>query len=177
MILTGHEIKRQVGLEQIIIEPFDAAYINPNSYNFHLGPTIKIYKHRELDASRPNDVIEIKIPKEGLLLQPDTLYLGHIAERIGSNHFVPIIKGLSSIGRLGLFIVITADLVDLGAFGNWTMQLHCVQPVRIYPGMPIGQMTFWRISGQPLLYSGKYQNSTGPMQSLSYKDKFFSEKP
>jgi len=170
MILTGPEIVREVKARRIVIEPFNLSQINPNSYNFKLGNTIKVYTEKILDPKRSNSWKEIEIPKRGLRLSPRKLYLGHIFERIGSSSYVPIIKGRSSIGRLGLFIVITADLVDLGAFGCWTLQLHSVQPLIIYPGMLIGQITFWKISGRRLLYKGKYQDIKGPMQSLSYKD-------
>ncbi len=174
MILTGSKIAEEVRSGKIILEPFDEQYCNPNSYNFHLGSNITLYTEKVLDPKQKNGTHSITIPKEGLTLQPDTLYLAHIEEKIGSRHYVPIIKGLSSIGRLGLFIVITADLVDLGAVGQWTLQLHCVQPVTIYPGMAIGQITFWRISGKPMYYEGKYQHAAGPISSLSFKDPFFS---
>jgi dCTP deaminase len=174
MILTGPEIHRQVVAEKIVIEPYDKENIQPNSYDFHLGKTIKIYKEKILDPRKANEAEEIEIPQSGLTLDPGVLVLGHIEETIGSNYFVPIIKGISSIARLGLFIVITADLVDLGAIGKWTLQLHCVQPITIYPGMRIGQMTFWKITGEPLLYTGKYQGSQGPVESKSWKDAFFN---
>ncbi|HSX41387.1 MAG TPA: dCTP deaminase [Candidatus Saccharimonadales bacterium] len=170
MILTGPEIASEVKSGRIQISPFDPRHINPNSYNFHIGQTIKVYEPAVLDAKRSNATRTIKISPEGMVLEPNRLYLGHIEERIGSNNYVPIMKGRSSIGRLGLFINITADLIDQGAFGQWTLQMHAVQPVKIYPGMSIGQMTFWVPIGQPQLYTGKYQNARGPMASLSHKN-------
>ncbi len=170
MILTGPQIKREVANRKIVIDPFFPKQINPNSYNFTLGSTIKIYDEKVIDPRKVNRVIEFEIPKRGLLLRPDRLYLGHIAERIGSNYYVPIIKGRSSVGRMGLFIVITADLIDLGAIGKWTLQLHAIQPMKVYAGMQIGQMTFWHTSGRKMLYRGKYQNATGPQETLAHKD-------
>lgn len=170
MILTGLQIKEEVRCGRIIIDPFDEKQINPNSYNFRLGKTIKLYTSKVLDPKVPNPVAEVELPETGLALKSSRLYLGHIYERIGSNYFVPIMKGRSSIGRLGLFINITADLIDLGAIGCWTLQMHATQPVIVYPGMLIGQMTFWKISGKTLLYTGKYQGAKGPMESLAYKD-------
>lgn len=175
MILTGPAIHNAVLNGDITISPYDSRHIQPNSYDFHLGTTIKVYTDPILDPRRPNPVQEYVIPEEGLTLDPGILVLGHIAETIGSTKYVPIIKGISSVGRLGLFIVITADLVDLGAVGKWTLQLSCVQPVTIYPGMRIGQMTFWTTEGEPLLYSGKYQGSLGPMESQSWRDPFFQD--
>lgn len=170
MILTGPEIEDQVEKRNIIIEPFDPKNLNPNSYDFRLGGCLKTYKEKYLDANRLNETTTIKIPQSGILLQPDTLYLGHTSEKIGSNSYVPIIKGKSSIGRIGLFIYITADLVDIGYLGQFTLMMHSVQPVKIYPNMRIGQVTFWKVEGDINLYSGKYQNSQGPNASQSYKD-------
>lgn len=112
----------------------------------------------------------IEIPTEGYILEPEILYLGHTEEMMGSNWYVPIIRGRSSIGRIGLFIHITADLIDIGSINQWTLQLHCVQPIRIYAGMLIGQVTFWHVDGEITLYQGKYQGSRGPMASQIHKD-------
>ena len=65
---------------------------------------------------------------------------------------------------------ITADLIDIGSYNQWTLQLHAIQPVRVYPNMLIGQVTFWCVKGEITLYSGKYQGSKGPMESEIYKD-------
>ena len=108
--------------------------------------------------------------EEGYELSPNKLYLGHTEEVMGSNFYVPIIRGRSSIGRLGLFIHITADLIDIGSINQWTLQMHCVQPVTIYPGMLIGQVTFWRVEGAIIPYNGKYQGSRGPMASQIHLD-------
>ena len=70
---------------------------------------------------------------------------------------------------------ITSDLVDIGFHGRLTLQLHSVQPVRVYKGMEIGQVMFWKIYGKASLYNGKYQNSNGPRESESWKD-FKNEK-
>lgn len=170
MILTGSEIIKQVKNRHIVIKPFDIAQINPNSYNFRLGNTIKVYKNRVLDTKKKNEVSEIKIPTNGLELQPDKVYLGHTLETMGSQQYVPIIRGRSSTGRLGLFIHITADLIDIGSINQWTLMMHAVQRVIIYPKMLIGQVTFWQVKGEIKLYHGKYQGSQGPMESCSYKD-------
>lgn len=170
MILTGPKIKREQKRGKLTIEPFDDKYINPNSYDFRLGDTLVVYKDRMLDAKTVNETETIKIPAEGLVLQPDTLYLGHTIETIGSNYYVPVLRGKSSTGRMGLFVHITADLVDIGFQGQLTLMLHAVQPLRIYPGMRIGQITFWQTTGNIELYDGKYQGSQLPMASQVHKD-------
>jgi len=108
--------------------------------------------------------------ESGIILYPNKLYLGHTVEKIGSNKYVPVIRGKSSTGRLGLFVHITADLIDIGYIGRFTLMLHAVQPIRVLPGMKIGQVTFWKVFGSIKLYEGKYQGSTEPVASQVYKD-------
>jgi dCTP deaminase len=176
MILTGKEIARQHQMERIDIRPFCASQLSPNSYDFRLGDVLKIYKNYLLDARAPNEALTITIPDAGIILQPGRIYLGHTAEIMGSDYYVPIIRGRSSTARLGLFIHVTADMIDIGSHNQWTLQLNPVQPVKIYPGMLIGQVTFWHVKGEITLYSGKYQGSMGPVESHAHLD-FLSEDP
>ncbi|MDR0678195.1 MAG: dCTP deaminase [Holosporaceae bacterium] len=170
MILTGSEISKNVENKKIIIDAFNISQLNPNSYNFTLGNRLMIYNNYVLDAQKDNTAREIIIPKEGITLASGTIYLGHTVEIIGSDYFVPIIRGRSSIGRLGLFINITADLIDIGSIGQLTLQLNAVQPVTIYPGMQIGQVTFWTSMGEIRKYEGRYKGSKGPITSKMYLD-------
>jgi dCTP deaminase len=170
MILTGPKIKEENEKGTLTITPFSDKYINPNSYDFRLGNTLVVYKNKVLDSKAPNEFETIIIPEEGLVLSPDRLYLGHTIETVGSDHYVPILRGKSSTGRMGLFIHITADLIDIGFKGQFTLMMHAVQPLRIYPGMRIGQITFWQTAGNIQLYDGKYQGSSLPMASQVYRD-------
>jgi dCTP deaminase len=170
MILTGPKIKNEVVDGTITISPFEDKYINPNSYDFRLGNTLVIYKNNILDAREDNETELITISEEGYTLQPNILYLAHTMEKIGSNHYVPILRGKSSTGRMGLFINITADLIDIGSLGCFTLMLHAVQPLKVYPGMRIGQVTFWEVTGKINLYDGKYQGTTTPRASQAFKD-------
>ena len=170
MILTGSEIVKQWNAGRIRITPFHQDQVNPNSYDFRLGSKLKTYADEELDPKRYNSVIEHVIPSEGIVLRPGKIYLGHTVETMGSDHYVPIIRAKSSIARLGLFIHVTADLIDIGSYNQWTLQLNPVQPIKLYPNMLIGQVTFWVVKGEIDLYAGKYQGSTGPMESQSYRD-------
>jgi len=170
MILTGEEIKKQVSLGKIHIEPFSEENLNPNSYNFRLGNKLKIYTEKILDSAKENNFKEITIPEEGLLLKPNILYLGNTVEEIGSDFFVPIMQARSSIGRLGLFIYLNSGLGDLGFKRKWTLELQSVQLLRIYPGMKVGQISFWKPLGDITLYEGKYKNSTGSESSKLWEE-------
>jgi dCTP deaminase len=170
MILSGKEIKSQLD-KKIHIEPYNESQLNPNSYNLRLHNELLVYKNNTLDMKTPNDTERITIPEEGLLLEPNKLYLGRTIERTATNHYVPMLEGRSSIGRLGLFIHVTAGFGDVGFNGFWTLEIFCVQPIRIYPGTEICQIFYHSIEGDYELYkSGKYQNNQGIQPSLLYKD-------
>ena len=170
MILSGKEIARHMG-EAIFIEPFDPRRLNPNSYNLTLHNELLVYENRLLDMKMENPVEQLTIPEEGLVLQPDRLYLGRTQEFTRTENFVPMLEGRSSVGRLGLFIHVTAGFGDVGFAGYWTLEIFCVQPIRIYPGVEICQICYHDIRGDYEPYrSGKYQNNTGIQPSLLYKD-------
>jgi len=170
MILSGREIQNRLG-KDIQIEPFDPRLLNPNSYNLRLHNELLVYEREELDMKTPNPVKQIEIPEEGLLLETNKLYLGRTVEFTKTQNLVPMLEGRSSIGRLGLFIHVTAGFGDVGFAGFWTLEIFCVQPIRIYPGVEICQIYYHAIEGEYDLYqSGKYQNNSGIQPSLLYKD-------
>ncbi len=170
MILSGKEIARHIGKE-IIIEPFSEKRLNPNSYNLSLAEELLVYENDVLDMKTPNPTKRIVIPESGLILEPNRLYLGRTKEYTATEGFVPMLEGRSSTGRLGLFIHVTAGFGDVGFKGYWTLEIFCVQPVKIYPGAEICQIYYHDIHGDYEPYSsGKYQNNTGIQPSLMYKD-------
>lgn len=170
MILTGTEIERERGNGRITIEPFTPEQVNPNSYNFRLGRTFRVYRDARLDARVANEFQEIEIPDDGYVLEPGRLYLAHTIEVLGSEHYAPTFAARSSVARLGLFINLSACLGDIGYVGQWTLQLYTMNRVRVYPGMSIGQMMWWRPQGEILLYDGKYQGAVGPRSSDIHVD-------
>ena len=170
MILSGKEIQRHIGKE-IIIEPFDQSRVNPNSYNLTLHNELLVYENHELDMKKLNPTKRITIPEEGLVLEPNRLYLGRTNEFTKTEGFVPMLEGRSSTGRLGRFIHVTAGFGDVGFAGYWTLEIFCIQPIRIYPNAEICQIYYHSIEGDYEPYkSGKYQNNTDIQPSLMYKD-------
>lgn len=170
MILSGLEIKRRVGTD-IIIEPFDERCVNPNSYNLKLHNELLVYDEDFLDMKKLNKTKSITIPESGLMLSPGKLYLGRTHEYTATNNYVPMLEGRSSIGRLGLFIHVTAGFGDVGFKGYWTLEIHCIEPIKIYPYVEICQIYYHRIEGEYEEYSeGKYQNNTGIQPSFLFKD-------
>jgi rifampicin phosphotransferase len=170
LILTGSEIAREWANGRLVIDPFTPEQVNPNSFNFRLGSRLHIYRAGVLDPRHENAYDEVAIPEEGYVLKPGRLYLGHTIEVLGSDSYAPSFAARSSVARLGLFINLSASLGDIGYKGQWTLQLYAINPIRIYPGMIIGQMMWWRPQGEIQLYEGKYQGSTGPQVSAIHKD-------
>lgn len=171
MILSGLEIKKQVERGHIRIDPYDERFLNPNSYNLRLHNELMVYTDAVLDMKRPLNTETLTIPEAGLVLHPGRLYLGRTVERTSTDHFVPMLEGRSSVGRLGLYIHVTAGFGDIGFDGFWTLEIQCIQPVRVYPMVEICQIYYHRIEGDFIPYqSGKYQGNTGIQPSLFYKD-------
>ncbi|MCE9599475.1 MAG: dCTP deaminase [Spirochaetia bacterium] len=170
MILTGPEIVRRMG-QDIRIEPYDASLVNPNSYNLRLNDELVVYKNHELDMKKSSETEIIKIPADGLVIEPGKLYLGRTVEYTETFNLVPMLEGRSSIGRLGLFVHVTAGFGDVGFRGYWTLEISAIQPIRIYPFVSICQIFYHTIEGEIVEYkSGKYQNNKGIQPSLLFKE-------
>lgn len=171
MILSGHEIKKQRMTGKIKIENFNERQLGPNSYNLRLGSDLLVYRSEVLDAKQDNDVERLHIPPEGILLTPGRLYLGETMEYTETEDLVPMVEGRSSVGRLGINIHATAGFGDVGFHGRWTLELSCVQPVKIYAGMEICQIYYHTIQGEiEKTYAGKYQGSEGVKSSRLWQD-------
>ena len=170
MILTGNEIIHEHKCGRITIEPFREEQVNPNSYNFRLNNVLRVYQTFPLDPKINNPYDDLAIPESGFVLQPKTLYLASTIEKMGSEYYAPTYSARSSIARLGLFINLSASLGDIGFVGNWTIQLYSIHSLKVYAGMNIGQIMWWKPKGKIILYCGKYQGSQGPQSTLIYKD-------
>ncbi|PZG45879.1 deoxycytidine deaminase [Spongiactinospora gelatinilytica] len=156
MILTGPAIAAELQRDRITIDPFDPALLNPNSVNYRLGPALRVHRSAVIDPLADHPTDEIIIPAGGIVLQPRRIYLGTTLERIGSAYYVPSLIGRSSLSRLGVFLQISADLGNLGAVHRWTLEIVAVQPIRLYTGMIVGQISFWVPHGVVPSYDGHF---------------------
>lgn len=178
MILTDKKILEAIQKEEIIIEPFDRSNLGTNSYDVHLSKYLAIYESEVLDAKKHNTIKEITIPEEGYVIKPGTLYLGVTEEYTETHNSVPFLEGKSSIGRLGIDIHATAGKGDVGFCNTWTLEISCVHPVRIYSGMPIGQLIYFKVEGDIENYYNKKSNAKyiertiKPVESMMWKNKF-----
>ena len=170
MILSGKEIERRRGSD-MFIDPFDPKKLNPNSYNLTLADELVIYTGEYLDMAVDNAWRTIRLSEEGYQLEPNRLYLGRTNEYTITKNLVPMLEGRSSVGRLGLFVHVTAGFGDVGFEGYWTLEIHCVQPLVIYPGIDICQIYYHTIEGDYEPYDfGKYQRNCGIQTSQLWKE-------
>ena len=169
-MLTGKEILKQIKKGKIKIEPFNMKQLNSNSYNVTLNKDLLVYDCDILDLKKSNPTKKLEIPEEGLVLEPGKLYLGRTNEYTETDGFVPCIDGRSSIGRLGLFIHVTAGFGDIGFKGTWTLAIQCIQPIRIYPNIEIGQLHYEMIQGKKTYYHGKYLGQIDAQKSKMNED-------
>jgi dCTP deaminase len=171
MILSGKEILSKIKSGELNIDPFDEGRINPNSYNLRLHNELLVYTDNPLDMKKPSNTRKIIIPDDGFILQPGTLYLGRTYEKTETHYAVPMLEGRSSVGRLGIYIHVTAGFGDVGFSGFWTLEIQCIHPVRIYPFVDICQIYYHTIQGEITEYSSnKYQNNNDIQPSLLYID-------
>ena len=178
MILSDKRILEEIENGNILIEPFRKDCLGTNSYDVHLGKYLATYSNRVLDARQHNTIDEFKIPDDGFVLMPGVLYLGVTEEYTETHAHVPFLEGKSSVGRLGIDIHATAGKGDVGFCNTWTLEISVSQPVRIYAGMPIGQLIYFTVEGSIQNYYNKKRNAkynqrtVKPVESMMWKNKF-----
>ncbi len=176
MILSDTEILHHIERGTIVIEPFRRECLGTNSYDVHLGKTLAVYVDPILDARQHNRVAYIEIPDEGYILEPNRFYLGVTEEYTETHQHVPFLEGKSSVGRLGIDIHATAGKGDVGFCNHWTLEISVKQPVRVYAGMPIGQLIYFEVRGQIATPyhrkdSAKYNQRTAlPVESMMWRN-------
>lgn len=178
MILSDKRILEEMEKGTIKIEPYNRADLGSNSYDVHLGAKLATYRNHILDAKEHNLIDVFEIPEEGFVLYPHIFYLGVTAEYTETHAHVPFLEGKSSTGRLGIDIHATAGKGDVGFCGNWTLEISVKQPVKVYKGMPIGQLIYFPVDGEiEVKYNqkknAKYGNQPDmPVESMMWKNKF-----
>ena len=164
MILSDSSILTAIEKGDIVISPFERSQLGSNSYDVRLGSTLKVYDEASknvakdsygkcftyIDAKKDNPTIDIEIPETGFILMPNMLYLGSTLEYTETHKHVPFLEGKSSTGRLSINIHATAGKGDVGFCGHWTLEISCQIPVKIYAGMPVGQLIYFPVFGEVL---------------------------
>ena len=178
MILSDKRILEEIEKGTIKIEPYNRKDLGSNSYDVHLGKWLATYDNNVLDAKAHNTITYFEIPDEGYVLEPSGFYLGVTLEYTETHAHVPFLEGKSSVGRLGIDIHATAGKGDVGFCNYWTLEISVKKPVRVYFGMPIGQIIYFEISGEIITpynkkNSAKYNDKKPiPVESMMWKNTF-----
>ncbi|MBS1969622.1 MAG: dCTP deaminase [Bdellovibrionales bacterium] len=178
MILTDQQILESMNAGLIKVEPYVRECLGTNSYDVHLGKTLGVYVDSVLDAKKHNKIELFEIPEEGFVLTPENFYLGVTQEYTETHKHVPFLEGKSSVGRLGIDIHATAGKGDVGFCNFWTLEISVKKPVRVYAGMPIGQLIYFEIKGDIInpynsKPSAKYNDKQAiPVESMMWKNRF-----
>ncbi len=176
MILSDIEILNSIDNGTIVIRPYDRECLGTNSYDVHLSKYLAQYTAEVLDAKTHNEISHFEIPNEGFVLMPGQLYLGSTQEYTETHNSVPFLEGKSSVGRLGIDIHATAGKGDVGFCNHWTLEISCSKPVKVYEGMPIGQLIYFKVEGNIENYynkkkSAKYNDvNVRPVESMMWKN-------
>jgi dCTP deaminase len=185
MILSDHTIREELAAGRIVVEPFDDECVQPSSIDLHVDSEFRVFQNNrypfiDVRTEQPDltELVGVK-PGEPFILHPGEFVLGSTQERVAlPDDLVARLEGKSSLGRLGLLIHSTAGYVDPGWDGNLTLELSNVAnlPITIYPGMKIGQISFFRLStpadgpyGSSSTKS-KYQGQRGPTASRFFEE-------
>ncbi len=183
MLLSDRDILAEIEANRIILEPFEEAMVQPSSIDFRLDRYFRVFEnHRypHIDpAADQSDLTRIVEPlgDEPFILHPGEFVLGSTYEVVTlPDDLAARVEGKSSLGRLGLLTHATAGFVDPGFSGHVTLELANVAtlPIKLYPGMKIGQLCFFRLSSPAAhpygsaKYGSRYQGQRGPTPSRSY---------
>ncbi|MBA2427785.1 MAG: dCTP deaminase [Actinobacteria bacterium] len=185
MILSDRDIRQAIGAGHIGIDPFDEADLQPSSVDLHVDCFFRTFhsaRHPYIDVKKSmEDLTELTEVTDGdaFILHPSEFALGSTSEVVKlPDDLVARLEGKSSLGRLGLLIHSTAGYVDPGFEGHLTLELSNAAnlPITIYPGMAIGQISFFKLTSaaeHPYGSDGtrsKYQGQRGPTPSRYYEN-------
>lgn len=185
MILSDRSIKEAIAAGRIVLDPYDEAMVQPSSIDLRCDTQFRVFENHKyalIDPKAPQEDLTKQVeasPDHPFILHPGEFVLGATAEVIGlADDIVARLEGKSSLGRLGLLIHSTAGFIDPGFQGQVTLELSNVAnlPIAIYPGMKIGQVSFYELSTaaeNPYGSAGagsKYQGQRGPTASRIHQE-------
>ena len=182
MLLSDRDIKAEIDNGRVILDPWDPEMVQPSSIDVRLDRYFRLFdnhKYPFIDPAedQPDLTRLVEVDKgEPFILHPGEFVLGSIFETVTLPDDVAArVEGKSSLGRLGLLTHATAGFVDPGFTGHVTLELSNVAtlPIKLWPGMKIGQLCFFRLSSpaeQPYgtIAGSRYQGQRGPTASRSH---------
>lgn len=181
MILVDWQIEDHINRGFIKVEPFDSTLIQPNSLDIRLGRHFIWYRPGDTVIDPYDaDSISAGIDEERLEfvdVPPGKFLLAETLECIGlPDDIVATIEGKSSIARLGIALHQTGGWIDAGFRGTITLEISNAnqRPVRLYAGMPIGQLVFYTTEKAQKPYfmkkDAKYFNQRDATLSMYHKN-------
>jgi len=181
--LSDRDIRAELDAGRIKLDPFDEAMMQPSSIDIRLDRFFRVFEnHRypHIDPAQEQSELTREVEPVGdepFILHPGEFVLGSTYELIAlPDDIAARLEGKSSLGRLGLLTHSTAGFIDPGFSGHVTLELSNVAtlPIKLYPGMKIGQFCFFRLSSPSehpygsSVYGSRYQDQRGPTPSRSY---------
>jgi dCTP deaminase len=183
VLLSDRDILAELDAKRVQLDPFDAAMVQPSSVDVRLDRFFRVFEnHRypHIDPAEEQPDLTRQVEPEGdepFILHPGEFVLGSTYELVTLPDDVAArLEGKSSLGRLGLLTHSTAGFIDPGFSGHVTLELSNVAtlPIKLWPGMKIGQLCFFRLSSPAehpygsKKYGSRYQDQRGPTPSRSY---------
>ena len=185
MLLSDRDIRAELDRERIRLEPYEPGMIQPSSIDVRLDRYFRLFDNHKYPFIDPAEdqpelthLIEVR-PDEPFILHPGEFVLASTLEVVTlGDQLAGRLEGKSSLGRLGLLTHSTAGFIDPGFTGHVTLELSNVAtlPIKLWPGMKIGQMCFFRLSSPAEKpygsadYSSRYQGQRGPTASRSFQN-------
>jgi dCTP deaminase len=183
MLLSDRDIRAEVQTGRVQVEPYDEGMVQPSSIDVRLDRFFRVFENHKYSVIDPSVeqgelTREVEVgPKEFFILHPGEFVLASTYEIISlPDDLAGRLEGKSSLGRLGLLTHSTAGFIDPGFSGHITLELSNVAnlPVKLFPGMKIGQLCLIRLSSPAehpygsALYGSRYQGQRGPTASRSW---------
>lgn len=183
MLLSDRDINAQVQAGRVKLDPWDPAMVQPSSVDVRLDRYFRIFENHRYDAIDPaanqSELTRMLSPvgDEPFILHPGEFALGSTYEFVTLPDDVAArLEGKSSLGRLGLLTHSTAGFIDPGFCGHITLELSntATLPIKLYPGMKIGQLCFFQLSSPAehpygsAITGSRYQGQRGPTASRSH---------
>ncbi len=184
MLLSDRDILAEIEEKRVQLEPFDADMVQPSSVDIRLDRFFRVFEnHRypHIDPAEDQPDLTRAVQPDGgepFILHPGEFVLGSTYEVVTlPDDIAARLEGKSSLGRLGLLTHSTAGFIDPGFSGHVTLELSNVAtlPIKLWPGMKIGQLCFFRLSSPAehpygsAKYGSRYQGQRGPTPSRSFK--------
>ncbi len=183
MLLSDRDIRSEIQSGRVAVEPFDEAMIQPSSVDVRLDKFFRVFENHKYSVIDPS-IEQAELTRE-VIAEDDEAFILHPGEFVLASTYEIItltddiagrLEGKSSLGRLGLLTHSTAGFIDPGFSGHITLELSNVAnlPVKLYPGMKIGQLCLIKLSSPAehpygsAIYASRYQGQRGPTPSRSF---------